>query len=77
MDSFQHNQATIRDALSGNVFADIAKRYMEIFKDAAPFAPKAKPDAKPAAEKPASESEMEQLRAEMAALQAKVDKLSR
>jgi polyhydroxyalkanoate synthesis repressor PhaR len=73
MDSFQHNQTTIRDALSGNVFADIAKRNMEMFKTATPFAPKAKPDS----EKPASESEMEQLRAEMAALQAKVDKLSR
>jgi polyhydroxyalkanoate synthesis repressor PhaR len=77
MDSFQHNQATIRDALSGNVFADIAKRNMEMFKDAAPFAAKPKPDAKAAADKPASESEMKQLRAEMAALQAKVDKLSR
>ena len=77
MDAFQHNQTTIRDALSGNVFADIAKRNMEVFKAAAPFVPKAKPDAKEASGKPATESEMEQLRAEMAALQAKVDKLSR
>ena len=76
MDAFQHNQTTIRDALSGNVFADIAKRNMDVFKGAAPgFGAKSKPDAAPAA-KPPSDSELEQLRAEMAALQAKVDKLS-
>jgi polyhydroxyalkanoate synthesis repressor PhaR len=76
MESFQHNQTAIRDALSGNVFADIAKRNMDVFKGAAPaFGAKSKPDAAPAA-KPPSDSELEQLRAEMAALQAKVDKLS-
>jgi polyhydroxyalkanoate synthesis repressor PhaR len=77
MDAFQHNQATIRDALSGNVFADIAKRNMEIFKTAAPFAPKAPPQGKAEAAQSPSQNELEQLRAEMAALQAKVDKLSR
>jgi polyhydroxyalkanoate synthesis regulator protein len=77
MDAFRKNQQQFQQAMqgafTGGPFADIAKRNMEVFKTAAPFVPK----AKPAAEKPASESEMEQLRAEMAALQAKVDKLSR
>jgi polyhydroxyalkanoate synthesis repressor PhaR len=72
MDAFQRNQSAVRDAFSGNVLADIAKRNMAMFEDAS------RAFVKPKSEnhKPSS-SEMEQLRAELAALQAKVDKLSR
>ena len=73
MDAFQRNQSAAKDAFSGNVFADLAKRNMAIFEDASrAFA------AKPKAEtKPSPDSDMEQLKAELAALQAKVDRLSR
>jgi polyhydroxyalkanoate synthesis repressor PhaR len=68
MDAFQRNQSTVRDALGGNVLADIAKRNMAMFEDAAKaFTGKA--EGKP------SESEVDQLKAELAALKAKVDKL--
>ena len=73
MDAFQRNQSAVKDAFSGNVFADLAKRNMEMFEDASrAFSGKLKPDLKPSAS-----SDMEQLKAELAALQAKVDKLSR
>jgi polyhydroxyalkanoate synthesis repressor PhaR len=76
MDAFQRNQTAARDAFGGNVFADIAKRNMAMFEGASrAFTGKGKPEAKPEA-KPSS-SEVDQLRAELAALQAKVDKLSR
>ena len=72
MDAFQRNQTAVRDAFGGNVFADIAKRNMAMFEDAAQaFSGKPKPESKP------SSSEVEQLKSELAALQAKVDKLSR
>jgi len=72
MDSFQRNQSAVRDAFGGNVLADIAKRNMAMFEDASrAFTGKAKPEAK------SSMSDVDQLKAELAALQAKVDKLSR
>ena len=72
MEAFQRNQSAARDAFGGNVFADIAKRNMAMFEDAAQaLSGKGKAEAKP------SSSEVEQLRAELAALQAKVDRLSR
>ena len=71
MDSFQRNQSAVRDAFSGgNVFADIAKRNMAMFEDAAQaFTPKSKPAAKTGG------SEVDALKAELDALKAKVDKL--
>jgi len=72
MDAFQRNQSAVRDALGGNMLADLAKRNMAMFEDAA----QAFTGKRAAAEKPSS-SDMDQLRAELAALQAKVDKLSR
>jgi polyhydroxyalkanoate synthesis regulator protein len=72
MEAFQRNQSAVKDALGGNMFADMAKRNMAMFEDAAQaFTGKAKADAKP------SNSDVEQLKAELAALQAKVDRLSR
>jgi len=72
MDSFQRNQSAVRDAFSGNVFADIAKRNMAMFEDAAQaFTPKAKGAPQPKSEN----SEVDALKAELDALKAKVDKL--
>jgi polyhydroxyalkanoate synthesis repressor PhaR len=71
MEAFQRNQSAAREAFGGNVFADIAKRNMEMFGGAAQVF-----GGKPGAEKPAS-SDVDELKAELAALQAKVDKLSR
>ena len=72
MDAFQRNQSAARDAFGGNMFADLAKRNMAMFEDAAQaFTGKGKP-----AEKPSS-SEVDELKAELDALKAKVDKLSR
>jgi polyhydroxyalkanoate synthesis repressor PhaR len=77
MDSFQRNQSAVKDAFSGNVFADLAKRNMAMFEDASralgggKAMPGAKPEAKP------SGSEVDELRAALAELQAKVDRLSR
>ena len=72
MDAFQRNQSAARDAFGANMFADLAKRNMAMFEDASrAFAGKGKSEAKP------NTSDVEQLKAELAALQAKVDKLSR
>jgi polyhydroxyalkanoate synthesis repressor PhaR len=72
MDAFQRNQSAVKDAFSGNMFADLAKRNMAMFDEASrAFAGKGKTEAK------ASRSDVEQLKAELAALQAKVDRLSR
>ena len=73
MDAFQRNQSAVSDALGGNVLADLAKRNMAMFEDASrAFTGKPK-----AAAPNESASDVDQLRAELAALQAKVDKLNR
>jgi polyhydroxyalkanoate synthesis repressor PhaR len=73
MDAFQRNQSAARDAFGGNMFADMAKRNMAMFEDASrAFSGKQKAEAKPA-----SDTDVEQLKAELAALQAKVDRLKR
>ena len=72
MDAFQRNQSAVKDAFGANMFADLAKRNMAMFDEAAQaFTGKAKPEPKP------SSSDVEQLKAELAELQAKVDRLSR
>jgi polyhydroxyalkanoate synthesis repressor PhaR len=73
MDAFQRNQSAVKDAFSGNVFADMAKRNMTMFEDATRAFSSKKSDARPSG----GGSDMDQLKAELAALQAKVDKLSR
>ena len=77
MDAFQRNQSAVKDAFSGNVFADLAKRNMAMLGDAAQVFTGKKPDAKPGGATGTDSSDMDQLKAELAALQAKVDKLSR
>jgi polyhydroxyalkanoate synthesis repressor PhaR len=72
MEAFQRNQSAARDAFGGTMFADIAKRNMAMFEEASrAMGAKGKAEARP------SSSEVEQLRAELAELQAKVDRLSR
>jgi polyhydroxyalkanoate synthesis regulator protein len=72
MDAFQRNQSAAKDAFGGTMFADLAKRNMAMFEGAAQaFGGKPKSEPKP------SSSDVDQLKAELAALQAKVDKLSR
>jgi polyhydroxyalkanoate synthesis repressor PhaR len=72
MDAFQRNQSAVKDAFGANVFADLAKRNMAMFEDAAQAF-----SGKPKAETKTTSSDMDQLKAELAALQARVDKLSR
>jgi polyhydroxyalkanoate synthesis regulator protein len=71
MDAFQRNQSAVKDAFGANVFADLAKRNMAMFEDAAQAFTGKKGEAKP------SSSEVDELKAELAALKAKVDRLSR
>ncbi len=89
MDMFQKNQAAMRDAVGGAVggaggipfggpsmFADLAKRNMAMFEEAGrAFVPGAAAAAKKDPAEP--QSEVDKLRAELAALQAKVDKLGK
>jgi polyhydroxyalkanoate synthesis repressor PhaR len=81
MDAFQRNQSAMRDAFGGKVFADIAKRNMEMFEGASrafavPPAAGAKPKTKAEKLQP-DDAELEELRAELAALRDKVDRLSK
>lgn len=76
MDAFQRNQSAVRDTFGTGVLADIAKRNMALFEDAAKaFSGKAAAAAEDSP-KP-SNKEVDALRAELEALQAKVDRLSR
>ncbi|HVM21746.1 MAG TPA: polyhydroxyalkanoate synthesis repressor PhaR [Sphingomicrobium sp.] len=71
MEAFQRNQSAVRDAFGGNVLADIAKRNMAMFDEAAQAFTGKKSAAKPASD------EVDALKAELEALKAKVDRLSR
>ena len=74
MEAFERNQNVMRDAFSGNVLADLAKKNMALFGEASrTLTGTAK--AKAAEDKKMRDDEVEQLRAELAALQAKVDRL--
>ena len=72
MEAFKRNQQALGQAFSGNAFADMAKRNMAVFEDAAQaFTGGGKKATN------ASEKELEELRAELAKLQEKVDRLSK
>jgi polyhydroxyalkanoate synthesis repressor PhaR len=82
LEAFQRNQSQMRDALAGaftaNPFAELARRNMELFQSAAGgLAPGGASSAAPAPAEGAGDDELERLRAELAALQAKVEKLKR
>jgi polyhydroxyalkanoate synthesis repressor PhaR len=75
MDAFQKNQAAMAGAFGPGMFADLAKRNMAMFEEAASAMTGKK--AKPAAGDDGSNDEIAKLKAELAALQAKVDKLGK
>lgn len=87
MDAFRRNQTQFRQAMegafSGGPFAEIAKRNMDMFEAAASaFKPgrpgeKAAPSpAAPAAAAPPRDDDVAALKAQLAGLQAQIDKLS-
>jgi polyhydroxyalkanoate synthesis repressor PhaR len=73
MEAFERNQNVMRDAFGGTVLADLAKKNMALFGEASRTMTGAK--VKAAEDKKMRDDEVEQLRAELAALQAKVDRL--
>jgi polyhydroxyalkanoate synthesis repressor PhaR len=78
MDAFQRNQSAARDAFGGGVLTDLAKKNMAMFEDASrAFTGGKGTEPPPAASDKKPASDVDQLRAELAALQAKVDKLNR
>ena len=84
LETFQRNQAQLRETLAGaftaNPFADLARRNLEMFQAAAGGGgakPAASSTAGPGGGEPGRDEELKRLREELAALQAKVDKLGR
>ncbi|MES2001469.1 MAG: polyhydroxyalkanoate synthesis repressor PhaR [Pseudomonadota bacterium] len=79
MDALKRNQSAARDAFGASMFAEIAKKNMAMFEEAAQaLSGKAMVHPDPKSEPAAAPSDdMGALRAELAALQAKVDKLGR
>ncbi len=79
MDAFQRNQSAMQDAFGGKMLADLAMRNMDMFTGASrAFGSKAdKSTGTPKPEKAAGESsDIDKLKAELAALHAKIDRLS-
>jgi polyhydroxyalkanoate synthesis repressor PhaR len=76
MEAFQKNQQAVAGAFGPNMFADLAKRNMEMFEEAASAMTGKKP-AHAANAHVGSADEIAKLKAELAALQAKVDKLGK
>ena len=74
MEAFQKNQTAMAGAFGANAFADLAKRNMALFGDPAHLFG-AKPAAPAGQSGDAAADEIAKLKAELAALQAKVDKL--
>ena len=74
MDAFQKNQQAMAGAFSPTIFADLAKRNMAMFEEAAQSLTGKKGTATASGQ---STDELAKLKAELAALQAKVDKLGK
>ena len=72
MDAFQKNQQAMAGAFAPTMFADLAKRNIAIMEDAAKVL-----TGKKAAADAEGHDELAKLKAELAALQAKVDKIGR
>ena len=76
LEAFQRNQSQFRDAMAGaftsGPFAELARRNMELFQGAATTGAKPKNDAPAEAD---TKSELAELKAQLAALQQKLDKL--
>ena len=82
LEAFQRNQSQFRDAMAGafatGPFAEIAKRNMELFTAAAARKPQTPPEPPPQpqpAPEPDNKAELAALKAQLAALQEKLDKL--
>ena len=75
MDALQKNQQAVAGAFGQNMFADLAKRNMAMFEEAAHAMTGKK--SQPAPPSDGSADELAKLKAELAALQAKVDKLGK
>jgi polyhydroxyalkanoate synthesis regulator protein len=75
MEAFQKNQQAMAGAFGQNMFADLAKRNMAMFEEAAQAMTGKKSQAP--APSDGSADELAKLKAELAALQAKVDKLGK
>src|SRR5215204_4859509 len=73
MDAFQKNQQAVAGAFGPTMFTDLAKRNMAMFEEAAQAM--TGKQSKPAQPVDGSADEIAKLKAELAALQAKVDKL--
>lgn len=80
MDNFRSNQAKLREAfeasLGNNPLAKLAQRNLEMFKAAASAFVPGLSDSKPAGSE-SKDDEIAQLRAQMAAMQKKLDELSK
>jgi polyhydroxyalkanoate synthesis repressor PhaR len=76
MDAFQKNQKAMAGAFGPTIFADLAKRNMAMFEEAASAMTGKKP-AQADSAGDSSAAELAKLKAELAALQAKVDKLGK
>ena len=76
MEAFQKNNAAMAGAFGPNMFADLAKRNMAMLEEAAQAMTGKKASAA-AASSDGSAEELAKLKAELAALQAKVDKLGK
>lgn len=78
LEAFQRNQSQFRNAMAGaftsGPFAEMAKRNMELFTAAAGAKP-AEPARQPATE-PGTKAEVAELKAQLKALQDKLDKLA-
>ena len=79
MEAFQKNQQAMAGAFGSNMFADLAKRNMAMFEEAAQaMTGKNKVSGTaPSASSAGPADEIAKLKAELAALQAKVDKLGK
>ena len=80
LSAFQRNQSQLRDAMSeaftAGPFAELAKRNMEMFRAAATGAAAPQGGTAPQGGANEREEEIERLKAQLARLQAKVDKLA-
>jgi polyhydroxyalkanoate synthesis repressor PhaR len=76
MEAFDKNQKAMAGAFGPNMFADLAKRNMAMFEEAAQAMTGKKASASPPSSDGSAE-ELAKLKAELAALQAKVDKLGK
>lgn len=78
MDSFQKNQKAMQGAFGPSALADLARRNMEVFGGAGrAFTGTTAKDGDDAAARTAKEKEIEELRAQLAELKAKVDRLGK